>query len=282
MESGEWRVESGEWRAESGDWRVEIVCNRTARLKGMPEIEDDVAGAEYFEILHILIPRYLRVIGIKSEGNAEEAYSKLRERLGRLGQNGNLLQRVKWFHSAGFLSLPGYISIHDLDPLSLGLFSFDIASACAVNALGIDFSNEHSYELKESKNILDLCCCPGGKTQMIYDLLDYNLSGVIGRNKEIRDHNNGNNEIAKNGNYNKHNYKNNNEIEIENHKNTEFYKENKGNKARNENNEKNEENISGTLIVGVDISKSRLQVCTILLIVFSPVGQEAILSYYHL
>ena len=261
VESGEWRVESGEWRAESGDWRVEIVCNRTARLKGMPEIEDDVAGAEYFEILHILIPRYLRVIGIKSEEKVEEAYSKLRERLGRLGQNGNLLQRVKWFHSAGFLSLPGYISIHDLDPLSLGLFSFDIASACAVNALGIDFSNEHSDELKESKNILDLCCCPGGKTQMIYDLLDCNLTA-----------NNGNNEIAKNGNYNKYNYKN----------NKEFYKENKGNEARKKNNEKNEENISGTLIVGVDISKSRLQVCTILLIVFSPVGQEAILSYYHL
>ena len=122
------------------------------------ESTDEGANGEYFEVLHILIPRYLRVI----EANKEDAFNNLRL---RLGERSNLLHLVKWFKSADFFSLPGYISIKELDSLSCGLFSFDIASACAVNALGLNVANK-------SQNILDLCCCPGGKTQLMYDLLD--------------------------------------------------------------------------------------------------------------
>jgi hypothetical protein len=135
----------------------------------------DIYPPEYFEILHILIPRYLRVIseaeGSQLAGDSDEAFSKLQD---KLGDNRNLLCKVKWFHSTDFFSLPGYVSINNLDPLSIGLFSFDIASACAVNALGINSDGD------KSPNILDLCCCPGGKSQMIFD----RLGGRILNNSE--------------------------------------------------------------------------------------------------
>ena len=121
--------------------------------------EDD---SLYYEILHVLVPRFLRVLGDGSELRKREAQSQLSE---RLGLNANLLSVVKWFHSASFMSLPGYLSINDIDPSSIGLFPIDIASACAVNAMSI-------CGYSESVKILDLCCCPGGKTQMIYDSVE--------------------------------------------------------------------------------------------------------------
>jgi 16S rRNA C967 or C1407 C5-methylase (RsmB/RsmF family) len=118
--------------------------------------EDD---SRYYEILHILIPRFLRVIGDGSDSRICNAQSQLSD---RLGPNAGLLSVVRWFHSASFMSLPGYLSINDIDPSSIGFFPLDIASACAVNAMSICGDSE-------STKILDLCCCPGGKTQMIYD-----------------------------------------------------------------------------------------------------------------
>ena len=121
--------------------------------------EDD---SRYYEILHILIPRFLRVIGDRSDSRIWNAQLQLSD---RLGPNAGLLSVVRWFHSASFMSLPGYLSINDIDPSSIGLFPIDIASACAVNAMSI------CCEAKSTK-ILDLCCCPGGKTQMIYDSVE--------------------------------------------------------------------------------------------------------------
>ena len=121
--------------------------------------EDD---SRYYEILHILIPRFLRVVGDRSDSRICNAQSQLRD---RLGPNAGLLSVVRWFHSASFMSLPGYLSINDIDPSSIGLFPLDIASACAVNAMSICGD-------AESTKILDLCCCPGGKTQMIYDSVE--------------------------------------------------------------------------------------------------------------
>ena len=154
--------------------------------------EDD---SRYYEILHVLVPRYLRVMGDGSETRRREAQSQLND---RLGPNARLLSDVRWFHSAYFMSLPGYFSINDIDPSSIGLFPIDIASACAVNAMSI-------CGFAESAKILDLCCCPGGKTQMIYDLLE------------------------------------------------------------NQRNQRKSGRQADVLIVGVDISKTRLQVCTSLL-----------------
>ena len=154
--------------------------------------EDD---SRYYEILHVLVPRYLRVMGDGSESRRLEAQSQLND---RLGPNASLLSDVRWFHSASFMSLPGYFSINDIDPSSIGLFPIDIASACAVNAMSI-------CGFAESAKILDLCCCPGGKTQMIYDLLE------------------------------------------------------------NQGNQRKSGRQADVLIVGVDISKTRLHVCTSLL-----------------
>lgn len=154
--------------------------------------EDD---SRYYEILHVLVPRYLRVMGDGSESRRREARSQLND---RLGPNASLLSDVRWFHSASFMSLPGYFSINDIDPSSIGLFPIDIASACAVNAMSI-------CGFAESAKILDLCCCPGGKTQMIYDLLE------------------------------------------------------------NQGNQRKSGNRADVLIVGVDISKTRLHICTSLL-----------------
>ena len=116
----------------------------------------------YYEIMHTIIPRFLRVIGRRSA----EAKEEIRLKLGaKLGSKENLLHVVEWFSSADFFSLPGYLPINELEPSSIGLFAVDIASACAVNALGIKGTNN-------SLKIIDLCCCPGGKTQMIYDALE--------------------------------------------------------------------------------------------------------------
>jgi 16S rRNA C967 or C1407 C5-methylase (RsmB/RsmF family) len=122
--------------------------------------EDD--DSRYYEILHILIPRFLRVIGDRSDYRICNAQLQLSD---RLGPNAGFLSVVRWFHSASFMSLPGYLSINDIDPSSIGLFPLDIASACAVNAMSICGD-------AESTKILDLCCCPGGKTQMIYDTVE--------------------------------------------------------------------------------------------------------------
>jgi 16S rRNA C967 or C1407 C5-methylase (RsmB/RsmF family) len=141
-----------------------------------PEEVTEIDHSLYYEILNILIPRFLRVIGDGTQYTICQAYTKLGE---RLGPNKKLLSVVKWFHDATFISLPGYIPIHELDPLSIGLFPFDIASACAVSALGI--------KIKEKPiKVLDLCCCPGGKNQMIHDLLSKSCNqGDVGVNASI-------------------------------------------------------------------------------------------------
>ena len=127
---------------------------------------DSTNYSDYYEIMHTIIPRFLRVIGKRSEKIKEEVELKLRA---KLGSNENLLHVVEWFNSADFFSLPGYLPINELEPSSIGLFAVDIASACAVNALGIKGDNK-------SLKVIDLCCCPGGKTQIIYDALENHRS----------------------------------------------------------------------------------------------------------
>lgn len=90
------------------------------------------------------------------------------------GGDEDLLQRVACMTACTFVCVPGYVSVSDLEPMSLGLFPLDIASACSVNALGLYQLKQQQPQQKNTArrlSVLDLCCCPGGKFQCILDNL---------------------------------------------------------------------------------------------------------------
>jgi 16S rRNA C967 or C1407 C5-methylase (RsmB/RsmF family) len=122
---------------------------------------------DFYEVLHILLPRYLRRIDDGSPGDMEDLASRLSAKL-----NGEAVAIVK--NTAGFLSVPGYVSIAEVDPVSsFGLYPMDIASAYAVMALDIQVNNA-------GIKVLDLCTCPGAKNQMIKEILDSKSSLLVG------------------------------------------------------------------------------------------------------
>lgn len=110
----------------------------------------------YFDILNILMPRYLRVACVE---DASEVINKFKSVVGE-----NNLFAVSWF--PGFYCVPGTLKLASFKPLELGFYPMDISSAVAVIFLGC-------WKVSNGANIkvLDLCCCPGSKFQMVYDIL---------------------------------------------------------------------------------------------------------------
>ncbi|KAJ1406960.1 S-adenosyl-L-methionine-dependent methyltransferase [Ochromonadaceae sp. CCMP2298] len=111
-------------------------------------------GPSDYLLLGKLLPRYLREVG------GEKRRDKI-----TVGTSA-LLSPILW--APGFLALPGSCELGALtdstgDYKAQGLYPMDISSALPVFALNID----PSRDLK----VLDLCCCPGGKLQMISEAL---------------------------------------------------------------------------------------------------------------
>jgi len=103
-----------------------------------------------------LLPRYIRKQSSLNNGSNEEStISSL------------CLQPVKWLKD--FYAIPGCESLSTIQVdnqgyKDLGLYPVDAASALAVLALGVSKD-------KDCK-VLDLCCCPGSKFQMIAEKLN--------------------------------------------------------------------------------------------------------------
>ena len=123
----------------------------------------------------MLLPRYLRVSPVpssSSSSSAAAAVSALQQKLGE--DHAGLVQAVVWMRAATFVCVPGYVAINELEPMALGLFPLDIASACSANALGFAAAAAAAAASSSSSSsrpatALDLCCCPGGKFQCILD-----------------------------------------------------------------------------------------------------------------
>jgi 16S rRNA C967 or C1407 C5-methylase (RsmB/RsmF family) len=89
-----------------------------------------------------LLPRYLRIVNFQgSDALVDEPFSEIHWQKNFVALSGN--------QSLSQLRLSG------IDYKILGLFPMDISSSLPVLALNIDRS--------QSRKILDLCCCPGGK-----------------------------------------------------------------------------------------------------------------------
>ena len=116
-----------------------------------------------YDVLHALLPRYMRVLETSAR-SVSAVVTALRQKLSNEAHAG-LVQTVLWMRSCSFLCVPGYVAINELEPMALGLFPLDIASACSANALGLLLSDA----CKRPATVLDLCCCPGGKLQCILD-----------------------------------------------------------------------------------------------------------------
>lgn len=119
-----------------------------------------------------LLPRYLRVVYAKGRPSADLTSVSASASGSSASSYADLcLNEVKWLPS--FLAIPGNCSLSDIEKSyansykALGLFPMDISSALAVLALGLNKSGDS----KESVKVLDLCCCPGAKFQMICELL---------------------------------------------------------------------------------------------------------------
>lgn len=117
---------------------------------------------DFIELDQIL-PRFVRITDFRKRNLEEE------EELGLFGKPVVALPE--------FIALPGYQSLSKLqvekskDYRSLGLFPMDIASALPIYAMNI--SNQ------QPTKVLDLCCCPGSKFQMISEYV-HPSSTVIG------------------------------------------------------------------------------------------------------
>jgi 16S rRNA C967 or C1407 C5-methylase (RsmB/RsmF family) len=130
----------------------------------------NAVDAQYFELLHLLLPRYLRV------RNPAEIDAAIRRLEGVLSGSDSLsVHRVDWL--PGFLCVPGYVPISTWKPLQLGFYPMDVGSALAVVEL---FSTLPTTNDSSSVSVLDLCCCPGSKYQMIADTLrQHSRNGVV-------------------------------------------------------------------------------------------------------
>ena len=110
---------------------------------------------EYYECLHKILPRYLRI----RDKSDESIMNKISDLAGKI-------HSIRWIN--GFLCLPGTVPISNLNPLQLGCYPMDIASAQAIVELFRNLALS-----SDSLKILDLCCCPGSKFQMMSDLVGH-------------------------------------------------------------------------------------------------------------
>ena len=116
-----------------------------------------------YSILGSILPRYIRIIG---DSSSERDIPKI---------GGVSPQKVNW--APGMYCVPGYISIRDRDGdyeelPEIGLYPMDIASWLAVMSLKMPNNSQ-------AISVLDLCCCPGSKLQLISEKLNNN-SIVVG------------------------------------------------------------------------------------------------------
>jgi SAM-dependent methyltransferase len=95
------------------------------------------------------------------------------ETLSKLLSDNGMLKVVKC--TSNFLSFPGCYSLSDLKwgdngetYKDLNIFPMDIASSFAINALDISKHSQNETIVK----VLDLCCSPGAKFQMISEYLN--------------------------------------------------------------------------------------------------------------
>lgn len=119
--------------------------------------EVSLVPAGYYEFLHKLLPRYMRVRDLRD-------MDSILKKLASILPDSQLVHQLDWMPS--FICLPGYVPISSWKPLELGLYPMDIASALAVDELLLGWDNEKPV------TVLDLCCCPGSKFQTISDTLE--------------------------------------------------------------------------------------------------------------
>lgn len=130
------------------------------------------SGNELWELLHIVLPRFLRIT-VKTPGKSlEEVIANFQQ----ANENVPILQ-VPWL--SNFVSVPGYVPISSLllpEEEGVHVFPMDIASGVPAHILGSSCGPSAGGREK----VLDLCCCPGGKFLMMSDYFgsDATLVGV--------------------------------------------------------------------------------------------------------
>lgn len=136
------------------------------------EIEEEIVSNQ---LEKDILPRYLRFVYPERRKDELHSFIKETEDIDSKSASKFVFKPLKWLPS--FFIIPGNLplsnlkSLFGLDYKERGLFPMDISSALAVLALQIDNS--------EPKKVLDLCCSPGAKFQMISERL-HNESVVIG------------------------------------------------------------------------------------------------------
>ena len=116
-----------------------------------------------------ILPRYVRKAKFPGRGDTQG------DAIHRSGIENSMTipKRVKW--SSHFFALPRFLPLSVLcddrseSYRSKGFFPMDIASSLATLALLINF--EMLLDKGPPKKLLDLCCCPGGKLQMLSEEL---------------------------------------------------------------------------------------------------------------
>ena len=119
-----------------------------------------------FKSLNILLPRFFRLI-------ETEEISGL-HRWDKSDIDPLLIQEVRWL--PGFYCIPGYVPMSKVGNISSGIYAMDAASGVVVYALmGKSNTDEDIIE-----SILDLCCCPGSKFQMMSECMKNDKGLIVG------------------------------------------------------------------------------------------------------
>lgn len=101
---------------------------------------------QVYEVLNMMLPRFFRLL--PGETPSLPAAAK----------------PVRWL--PGFYCVPGRIPMSSVGDASRGVYAMDAASGLVVQAL---MERAHTSETLET--VLDLCCCPGSKFQLISEMM---------------------------------------------------------------------------------------------------------------
>lgn len=131
-----------------------------------PKVTCISSSGGIYEILNILLPRFFRLVGNGRINCADQLHPPE-----------SMVHSVRWLE--GFYCIPGYLPMIQIGNASSGIYAMDAASGVVVRSLLEGCTADREIF------VLDLCCCPGSKFQMISDELS-DRSFVVGVDNSAR------------------------------------------------------------------------------------------------
>jgi len=124
--------------------------------------------SNHFEFLNVMMPRYFRYVAAP-ENPTQPEKQRCAQHQAAVAEGSIQVHRpfplaVKWL--PGFYCIPGYVPMSHVGGLEDGIYPMDASSGLVVHVL-----MQKANDTDKISTVLDLCCSPGSKLQMIFDRL---------------------------------------------------------------------------------------------------------------